>query len=785
MSAVIDPRTAARDMRGCVPCQQKMAAAVKSSSVAIDPRLVLVLTRPRNWQRVQARVASGLTDSAWRVETTPFVPASQPDNGIAAWVAEHGVTPGAVISWEEHGQTFVRKTTAAYAQWCVDHRIAPLHIDLSNLDHGAAYIIDYYHPHDGHGLIDEDWASISDAPVDWTEYDPRLAKFVSAFQTRLAEARDAEALRPPGYVVLWTQWSTGLSRVRGSWQSIAKAIEAEIAPLKLVVKVGPIGCSGGDMTDLDVIKHDRSDALQNARLMLGAAYHIIVSSSVSHELVLAGLPVIALGRSRFSGKGVFANAEAWADVKTPPEVNQPARNRWLRWWAENTAYPDQLAERIALVRRRVVSPAVTTITAIYAPDDRSQQVTRECLNAVAREYPDEQRIAAVDQAPAEFVREIRSLGFEVVTVGGGKPPRLMPLYEAALSRAAADRILTVESDVILPERFAVDMARAARKAFADKRVACVEAVTVGEDGKPNYPSKDRIPKFLKAYKPGLKQDTRHPTFSGVLWRREAWRQVDWSKCAPFLYGDKDLWRQLDANWIAVIVMGLNVPHHGRVARTAQHAPKPTSKPAPIRAAIDDFARHYYRLGVWKRRTTWRGRIVQKTPGDLWMYQQIIYETKPDLILETGTLFGGSAQYLADLCDVFGRGRVITIDVRSVTKPEHPRVTYLRGSSVSDAVHDALAPQLAGRVMVILDSDHSQQHVAGELERFAPYVTPGCYLIVEDTNLNGHPVRPDFGPGPWEAVKAFVPKHPEFVVDRDREQFMYTWSPFGYLRRVEN
>ena len=76
-------------------------------------------------------------------------------------------------------------------------------------------------------------------------------------------------------------------------------------------------------------------------------------------------------------------------------------------------------------------------------------------------------------------------------------------------------------------------------------------------------------------------------------------------------------------------------------------------------------------------------------------------------------------------------------------------------------------------MVILDSDHSQAHVSAELSAYAPLVTPGCYLIVEDTCVNGHPLYPDHGPGPMEALDAFLPQHPEFEPDPAREKFMLT------------
>ena len=85
-------------------------------------------------------------------------------------------------------------------------------------------------------------------------------------------------------------------------------------------------------------------------------------------------------------------------------------------------------------------------------------------------------------------------------------------------------------------------------------------------------------------------------------------------------------------------------------------------------------------------------------------------------------------------------------------------------------------------MVILDSDHTKQHVLDELAAYADLVSPGCYLVVEDTNVNGHPVWPSFGPGPWEAVHEWLPDHPEFRVDKTRERHLLTMHPNGYLLR---
>jgi cephalosporin hydroxylase len=86
-------------------------------------------------------------------------------------------------------------------------------------------------------------------------------------------------------------------------------------------------------------------------------------------------------------------------------------------------------------------------------------------------------------------------------------------------------------------------------------------------------------------------------------------------------------------------------------------------------------------------------------------------------------------------------------------------------------------------MVILDSDHSQSHVEKELKLFAPLVTLNSYLIVEDTNINGHPAYPSFGPGPYEAVETFLRTNDNFEVDSSREKFLMTFNPKGYLKRV--
>ncbi|QDV38019.1 CmcI family methyltransferase [Tautonia plasticadhaerens] len=219
------------------------------------------------------------------------------------------------------------------------------------------------------------------------------------------------------------------------------------------------------------------------------------------------------------------------------------------------------------------------------------------------------------------------------------------------------------------------------------------------------------------------------------------------------------------------------------------APAPTP-PGPIRLTVDQAVGAFHMLfydsaaRTWDN-THWLGARVLKCPTDAWIYQEILWDTRPDLIVECGTRFGGSAFYLATLCDLIGHGEILTIDVdtRYTTRRDHPRITYLAGSSVDGAILDEVRRRAEGRsVMAVLDSDHSRDHVLAELYAYAPIVTPGQYLVVEDTNINGHPVLPGFGPGPMEALREFLAGNDAFEIDRDREKFFMTFNPSGYLRK---
>lgn len=205
-----------------------------------------------------------------------------------------------------------------------------------------------------------------------------------------------------------------------------------------------------------------------------------------------------------------------------------------------------------------------------------------------------------------------------------------------------------------------------------------------------------------------------------------------------------------------------------------------------RSIVDEFHRFYYDDAdeTWKK-TFWFGVRVFKCPFDLWVYQEILWALRPDIIIETGTAHGGSALYFASLLELVGKGRVITIDVAaSAERPRHARIEYVTGSSVApdvvSYVRSAIKPD--DTVMAVLDSDHRKAHVLEELRAYHSFVTPGSYLIVEDTNVNGYPVVSKHGPGPMEAVREFLNENSWFEVDRSREKFYLTFNPNGFLRR---
>jgi len=212
---------------------------------------------------------------------------------------------------------------------------------------------------------------------------------------------------------------------------------------------------------------------------------------------------------------------------------------------------------------------------------------------------------------------------------------------------------------------------------------------------------------------------------------------------------------------------------------------------PSEAAALYHAWFYADNNTWLT-NTWLGVPAMQNPNDVWIMQEIITETKPDVIVETGTARGGGALIWATILQqVNPDGRVITIDIRDAAQRarELPLarqcIDFVIGSSTDSATIRKVKEETAGRtVLVILDALHTRAHVLKELELYAPLVSVGSYIIVQDSDINGHPVLKEYGPGPWEAIEDFLKTTDRFQIDKTRERFLFTMHPNGFLRRVK-
>lgn len=186
------------------------------------------------------------------------------------------------------------------------------------------------------------------------------------------------------------------------------------------------------------------------------------------------------------------------------------------------------------------------------------------------------------------------------------------------------------------------------------------------------------------------------------------------------------------------------------------------------------------------KSTYFGVKTHKNPLDMWVYQEILFESKPDVIIEIGNKYGGSTLAFAHMLDNLGRGRIVGVDidhsrVESVVK-EHPRISLLEGDGLEMImeVEKLILPN--DRVLVIEDSAHTFDTTLALLRLYERFVKAGDYFIVEDSICHhGLDVGPN--PGPYEAIEVFVQENSDFEIDRSREDFLITWNPKGFLKRV--
>jgi cephalosporin hydroxylase len=210
-------------------------------------------------------------------------------------------------------------------------------------------------------------------------------------------------------------------------------------------------------------------------------------------------------------------------------------------------------------------------------------------------------------------------------------------------------------------------------------------------------------------------------------------------------------------------------------------------------ALDAYGYSY----LW----SWMGVPIIQMPADVMATQEVIWATKPDIIIETGVARGGSVLFMASLLEIIGKGKVIgvDIDIRAhnreaiETHPMSKRVVLLEGGSVDEVTLARVRAEIpdGASVMVVLDSDHSRQHVLAECRAYGPMVTPGCYMVVADTVV-GHVTEENAprkrskvwfkGDEPLSALQDYMSETNRFEVDEALNgKLVMSSSPGGYVR----
>lgn len=203
--------------------------------------------------------------------------------------------------------------------------------------------------------------------------------------------------------------------------------------------------------------------------------------------------------------------------------------------------------------------------------------------------------------------------------------------------------------------------------------------------------------------------------------------------------------------------------------------------------------------------TWMGVPILQLSTDILAMQELIWDVKPDLIIETGLAYGGSIIFSASMLELLGgEGEVIGIDIdirehnrKAIeSHPMFKRIHLLEGSSIDDIIVEKVKNIASNKksIMVILDSNHTHEHVLKELEIYSEFVTIDSYIIAYDTNIEffhdqvseGRPYRPwGVGNNPWTAVQEFIKDNNNFIIDKSiQNKIVLTSAPDGYLRRIK-
>ena len=209
-------------------------------------------------------------------------------------------------------------------------------------------------------------------------------------------------------------------------------------------------------------------------------------------------------------------------------------------------------------------------------------------------------------------------------------------------------------------------------------------------------------------------------------------------------------------------------------------------PTPLGRSLDMSLREwieYYQGNVAMKQVHYRGVPTWKNVFDLWVIQEIIHETQPGIVIEIGCKFGGTTLWLSDMMKTVASGSVISVDLKrpQIDFPEN--VQFIEGNSIASETVAQVQGLCGGhRTMLMADGNHAAEHVFEELVLYGPMVAPGCYFVVEDGIVDLMD-WPQYQPGPLVAVQRFLAESSDFEIDGDREKFILTYAPAGFLKCV--
>jgi len=260
--------------------------------------------------------------------------------------------PVAIVRWEEQGNLLKNRRWARVCAWCYENNVAPLSVDYGLFDHYSTLMIDCYLP-DGSSAIGEDLPSMANV-VNWDKVHPRLGKYRQKVLREYARAARQRRLVEGDYVVVFLQFSAGLSRLRvkpaadmGKW---AERVYQEFkkAGVRVAFKCSPQGIKErppGIPDDVPWFTH-KSYQNVNLRLLRHAKWAVMNCSSVSNLFILCDVPATATGRSWFvAAPGVFYEPSSWPEITREPKIDHAARAKWTNWWLAHQGYGSEMVSR--------------------------------------------------------------------------------------------------------------------------------------------------------------------------------------------------------------------------------------------------------------------------------------------------------------------------------------------------------------------------------------------------------------------------------------------------------